>query len=86
MDNVVEDGVGQGGISHPFSASSLPRLLFLINFWSQFYKAAKYGLEAGYLAPANDLFKKKEEADLAVQHAQECYQAAAYLRYFGERK
>lgn len=64
---------------------NLPRLLFLVNFWAQFYKTAKYGFEAGYLAPAKDLFKK-EEADLAVQHAQECYQAASHLRYLSEDK
>jgi hypothetical protein len=35
-----------------------------MNFWAQFYITAKYGLEAGYLAPAKDLFKK-EEAELS---------------------
>jgi HEPN domain-containing protein len=64
---------------------NLPRLLFLVNFWAQFYIAAKYGFEAGYLAPAKDLFKK-EEAELAIQHAQECYQAASHLRYLSEDK
>lgn len=64
---------------------NLPRLLFLMNFWAQFYNTAKYGLEAGYLAPAKDLFKK-EEAELAVQHAQECCQAASHLRYLDEDK
>ena len=64
---------------------NLPRLLFLMNFWAQFYNTAKYGLEAGYLAPAKDLFKK-EEAELAVQHAQECYTAASQLRYLPEDK
>jgi HEPN domain-containing protein len=64
---------------------SLPRLLFLVNFWAQFYVTAKYGFEAGHLASAQDLFKK-EEADLAAQHAQECYQAASYLRYLDEGK
>jgi HEPN domain-containing protein len=64
---------------------NLPRLLFLVNFWAQFYIAAKYGFEAEYLAPAKALFKK-EEAELAVQHAQECYQAASRLRYLGEDK
>lgn len=61
----------------------LPRLLFLANFWAQFYLPAKYGFEAGYLAPAQDLFDKKE-ADLAVQHAEECYRAALELRYLSE--
>ena len=64
---------------------NLPRLLFLVNFWAQFYITAKYGFETEYLAPAKDLFKK-EEAELAVRHAQECYQAASHLRYLSEDK
>jgi HEPN domain-containing protein len=64
---------------------NLPRLLLLLNFWAQFYTTAKYGLEAEHLAPAKDLFKK-EEADLALKHAQECYQAASHLRYLSEDK
>lgn len=65
--------------------ANLPRLLFLVNFWAQFYTTAKYGFEAGYLAAAKDLFKK-EEAELAIQHAQECHQAASHLRYLSEDK
>jgi len=53
----------------------LPRLLFLANFWSQFYLEAKYGLEAGYLAPAQELFEM-EDAALGVSHAETCLQAA----------
>ena len=63
----------------------LPRLLFLLNFWAQFYITAKYGFEAEHLVSARDLFKK-EEADLAVQHAQECFQAASDLKYLDEDK
>lgn len=66
-------------------AIRLPRLLLLTNFWAQFYLPAKYGFEAGYLAPAQDLFVK-EEASFAVQHAEECYQAALQLRFLGEDK
>lgn len=61
----------------------LPRLLFLMYFWAQFYIVAKYGFEAEYLASARDLFGK-EEAELAVWHAVECYQAASQLRYLDE--
>ncbi len=64
---------------------NLPRLLFLMNFWAQFYNTAKYGFEVGDLAPAKDLFVKGE-AELAVQHAQECYTAASQLRYLPEDK
>jgi len=53
----------------------LPRLLFLADFWAQFYLTAKYGLEAGYLASARELFKK-DEAELAVRHGSECLSAA----------
>lgn len=63
----------------------LPRLLFLANFWAQFYIAAKYGFEVGYLASAKDLFDQGE-ADLGVRHAKECYRAASELRYLSEDK
>jgi hypothetical protein len=56
-----------------------------MNFWAQFYTIAKYGLEVGNLASAQDLFGK-EEADLAVQHAEECYRAVSGLRYLSEDK
>lgn len=61
----------------------LPRLLFLANFWDQFYLQAKYGLEAGYLASAQDLFAQ-DEAAIAVKHANECYNAATRIRYLPE--
>ena len=57
----------------------LPRLLFLLNFWAQFYLTAKYGYEKGYLASAQDLFVIPEDAQLAIKHAEECYYAANYL-------
>jgi len=68
-----------------YYSSRLPRLLLLANFWAQFYLPAKYGFESGYLAPPQDLFTK-QEAELAVQHAEECYQAALELRYLAEDK
>lgn len=64
---------------------NLPRLLLLVNFWAHFYTTAKYGFEAGYLASAKDLFKR-EDVELAVHHAQECYQAASQLRYLSKDK
>jgi len=63
----------------------LPRLLFLLNFWAQFYITAKYGFEVEHLASARDLFNK-EEAELAVHHAEECHRAASQLRYLNEDK
>ncbi len=63
----------------------LPRLLLLMNFWGQFYLAAKYGFEAQQLASAQDLFRP-EDAKLAVQHAEECYRAASALRYHDKDK
>ena len=57
----------------------LPRLLFLLNFWAQFYITAKYGFEAEYLASAQNLFEKAE-AELAIRHAEECSLAATILR------
>jgi hypothetical protein len=63
----------------------LPRLLFLANFWAQFYLAAKYGFEVANLAPAQELFELGE-AELAVQHAEECHRAATTLRYLSQDK
>lgn len=63
----------------------LPRLLFLLNFWAQFYITAKYGFEAEHLSSAQDLFEK-EEADLAVRHAEECLRAATSLRFLDGEK
>ncbi len=57
----------------------LPRFLFLINFWSKFYIAAKYGISKEYFAPANELFGK-EESDLSIKHADECHWAVVNLR------
>ena len=56
----------------------LPRLIMLMNFWSQLYIPSKYGYSADDLAPAKDLFDGKE-AKLAVEHAEECYNSAYIL-------
>jgi HEPN domain-containing protein len=61
----------------------LPRLLFLANFWDQFYLQSKYGMEAGYLASAQDLFGRVE-AEIAVNHAEECNRAATWIRFLPE--
>jgi HEPN domain-containing protein len=53
----------------------LPRLIFRMNVWSKFYEESKYGFEAGDMAPAQDLFEK-EDAVLAVKHADDAYRAA----------
>lgn len=63
----------------------LPRLLLLMNFWGQFYLPAKYGFEAEHLASAQDLFRPGE-AKLAIEHADECYRAASFLRYYDREK
>src|SRR5262249_15145499 len=58
----------------------LPRLIFLANFWNQFYLLAKYGMETGHLASAQDLFGS-DEAEIALKHAEECYHAALMLKF-----
>lgn len=59
---------------------NLPRILFLLNFWGTIYTKPKYGLEyrSGVIISPQDLFSKPE-ASLAVQHAEECYEAALQL-------
>jgi hypothetical protein len=59
--------------------------LFRANFWSQFYLEAKYGMEAGYLAPAQQLFEQ-EDAELAARHADGCLRAARHLLYLPEER
>lgn len=61
----------------------LPRLLFLADFWAQFYITAKYGFEVENLASARDLFDEGE-AELAVKHAEECFWAASRLTGLSE--
>jgi HEPN domain-containing protein len=63
----------------------LPRLLFLVNFWEQFYLQAKYGMETGYLASAHELFGR-EEAELAAYHADECYRAGSKFRWMTDER
>jgi HEPN domain-containing protein len=64
---------------------NLPRLLILVNLWDQFYIQAKYGIEAGNLAPAQKLFTRPE-AELAIAHADECLHAATAIRHAGGEK
>jgi HEPN domain-containing protein len=64
---------------------NLPRLLVLVNLWEQFYIQAKYGIEAGNLAPAQNLFSTAE-AELAVSHADECLRAANRVHHAGDEK
>ena len=58
-----------------------PRIYLLSKFWSHFYITAKYGLEK--LKIGSDKLFKKEEADLALKHARECYNAS---RTFYDKK
>jgi HEPN domain-containing protein len=70
---------------HLDHCAHLPRLLLLMNLWGPFYVPAKYGFEAGHLAPAEDLCGEGE-AELALQHAAECHAAASELRHLSEER
>jgi hypothetical protein len=61
----------------------LPRLLLLAKFWGELYILAKYGIQDGFLASARDLFER-QEAELAIKHAEECSLAACVLRSLDE--
>jgi HEPN domain-containing protein len=63
----------------------LPRLLLITNLWARFYIPAKYGIEQGGLAIPQELFEQKE-AELAVEHTEECYRAASEVRYLSRDK
>lgn len=62
---------------HFSQAQSIPRAVFLTQFWNEFYTIAKYGNEDN-LIPANQLFDE-DEAKLAVDHAQFCVTTAGAL-------
>jgi hypothetical protein len=59
-------------LKHADLCVGLGRLLFLVNFWAEFYLIAKYGIQDGYLASADELLTDKEAA-LAAEHAFECW-------------
>jgi HEPN domain-containing protein len=52
-----------------------PRIYLLSEFWSYFYITAKYGFEK--LKIGSDKVFKEEDADLALKHARECYDASS---------
>jgi len=56
---------------------NFPRLYLLSKFWASFYTIAKYGLEKFEIG-SEKLFKDKE-ANLALEHARECYHASYAL-------
>ena len=58
----------------------LPRYLAIMNLWGDLYLFAKYGLESVGLASSEELFQHGE-AELAVEHANECLRAASELSY-----
>jgi HEPN domain-containing protein len=54
-----------------------PRLFLLGRFWASFYLFSKYGSDH-FKVGADKLFKKGE-ADLALEHARECYSGCSAL-------
>jgi HEPN domain-containing protein len=54
-----------------------PKVYLYSKFWSQFYTVAKYGLEK--LGVGADKLFEKEEAELALKHAEKCEFAASLL-------
>ncbi len=60
------------------------RVIVVSRFWSQFYTVVKYGHDR-FKIGAEQLFKK-EEAELAKKHAEECFQAGEALRSYQLRK
>lgn len=59
---------------------NFPRLFLLSKFWLSLYTVAKYGQETFGIGPEK-LFKK-DEADLALKHAEECKSAASRLESY----
>lgn len=65
-------------ISKELEHLNFPRLYLLSKFWSNFYTVAKYGYGKFGVGPEK-LFRK-DEADLALKHAEECRSAASQLK------
>jgi len=63
---------------------NFPRLLLINRFWSNLYLIAKYGNEKLGIGPEK-LFKK-DEAELALKHADECHSAVYFVRDWAFRK
>jgi len=54
------------------------RVFLLSEFWSKFYTVAKYGYEKLEIGP--EYLFKKEEAELALKHAEKCYNKLVILK------
>ncbi|KYK34071.1 MAG: hypothetical protein AYK18_14570 [Theionarchaea archaeon DG-70] len=65
-----------------FEYLNFPQLYFYSKFWLSFYTTAKYGLEI--LGIGADKLFEKEEAELALKHAQKCESAARILKDYIE--
>lgn len=63
-----------------YESRCLPRLLLLGQFWAKFRSVAEYGFET-LGVPQGKLFEKAE-AELALEHAGECYRVATQLLYY----
>nr|MDO8080816.1 HEPN domain-containing protein [Candidatus Freyarchaeota archaeon] len=58
----------------------LPKVYLYAKFWSNFYTTAKYGLEK--LGVGAERLFEREEATLALKHANKCRTAAIQLESF----
>jgi len=63
---------------------NIPRVYLISRFWAEMYTVSKYGLEK--LGVDADALFKKGEAELAVEHAWECYHAASAVLRWAERQ
>jgi HEPN domain-containing protein len=54
------------------------RVFHLACFWAKFYEIAKYG-DTRLGVSMNNLFTK-EDANLVIKHAEECFNALKYLK------
>ena len=71
-----------GKVPEKLQYLDFPRLFLYSKFWSGFYEIAKYGDEKLGVGPEKLL--RKEEAELALRHARECWQAAERLHSYAK--
>lgn len=64
--------------AHFYDESDVPRVMFLTQFWHEFYETSKYGDEISNIPP-NDLFREND-AKKAYEDARQCYSVANSLQ------
>jgi HEPN domain-containing protein len=80
MINELSNHIKQELLQWTIDIEEFPKLYLYSEFWQNFYTIVKYGDEELGI-PAEKLFGK-EEANLALKHAEKCYELASKLENY----